>query len=164
MSRQRRLKDQHSQCGFRVNCKITFNVSVKCYIIEEVKATMKKSNQNKSILVVEDEAELAEIYRVILEQSGYDVTVAHNGKIALEKVVNSPDLILLDLRMPIMNGVEFLEKYSLKEHPKVKVIVFSNYDLQDEIDDAYRLGAERYMLKAWASPKELLQIVKDTIG
>jgi len=127
---------------------------------------MTNDNHIRSILVVEDEPELAEIYRVLLVQDGYEVTVVHNGKDALKHTSEkSPDLILLDLRMPIMDGVEFLKEYNLKEnHPSVKVIVFSNYDMQDEIDDAYRLGAERYVLKAWASPKELLQIVKDSIG
>jgi len=45
----------------------------------------------------------------------------------------------------------------------VRVIVFSNYDMQNEIDEAYGLGADRYILKAWASPKELLRVVKDTL-
>lgn len=120
----------------------------------------------KSILIVEDEPELAEAYQSLLLQSGYAVTVAHNGKEALEMAESTaPQLILLDLRMPIMDGVEFLQNYNLKdEHPDVKVVVFSNYDMQDEIDDAYRLGADRYVLKAWASPKELLQIVKNTLA
>jgi len=120
----------------------------------------------KSILIVEDEPELAEAYQSLLLQSGYSVTVAHNGKEALEIAETTPpQLILLDLRMPIMDGVEFLQKYNLQEeHPDVKVVVFSNYDMQDEIDDAYRLGADRYVLKAWASPKELLQIVKNTLA
>lgn len=127
---------------------------------------MTTKNHTRSILVVEDEAELAEIYRILLTQDGYEVTVVHNGKDALQYTTEkSPDLILLDLRMPVMDGVGFLKEYNLKEqHPDVKVVVFSNYDMQDEIDDAYRLGAERYVLKAWASPKELLQIVKDSIG
>lgn len=124
------------------------------------------SNSKKSILIVEDEPELAEVYQTLLEQAGYKVKVTHNGKSALDAVVDDdPDLILLDLRMPIMDGVEFLEKYDLKnKHKNVKVVVFSNYDMQDEIDDAYRLGADRYVLKAWASPKELLQIVKDSLS
>lgn len=126
---------------------------------------MTQSNHKKSILIVEDEPELADAYFSLLNQAGYNVTVAHNGQEALEKAEShNPELILLDLRMPVMDGVEFLEKYDLKnKHPKVKVIVFSNYDMQDEIDDAYRLGADRYVLKAWASPKELLQIVKNTL-
>lgn len=125
-----------------------------------------QSNSKKSILIVEDEPELAEVYQTLLAQAGYKVKVTHNGKSALEAVVDDdPDLILLDLRMPIMDGVEFLEKYDLKnKHKNVKVVVFSNYDMQDEIDDAYRLGADRYVLKAWASPKELLQIVKDSLS
>ncbi len=123
-------------------------------------------SRSKSILVVEDEPELAEIYQTLLEQAKYSVRVAHNGKDALKQVdEKKPDLILLDLRMPVMDGVEFLEKLDVKKsHPDIKVIVFSNYDMQDEIDDAYRLGAERYVLKAWASPKELLHIVKDAVN
>ena len=123
------------------------------------------ANQKKSILIVEDDPELADVYHTLLVQAGYTVNLAHNGKDALKLAdEHNPKLILLDLRMPVMDGVEFLEKYSLKEkHPDVKVVVFSNYDMQDEIDDAYRLGAERYVLKAWASPKELLQIVEDSL-
>lgn len=127
---------------------------------------MAEAKRKKSILIVEDEPELAEIYHTLLSKSGYKTTVAHNGQEALKLAsTHTPDVILLDLRMPVMDGVEFLRQYDLKEkHPEVKVIVFSNYDLQDEIDDAYRLGADRYVLKAWASPKELLQIVKDSVS
>lgn len=127
---------------------------------------MAQNSHKKSILIVEDEPELAEVYMTLLTQSGYETTVAHNGKDALKVAEDHrPDLILLDLRMPIMDGVEFLRQYDLKgKHPDVKVVVFSNYDLQDEIDDAYSLGADRYVLKAWASPRELLQIVKDTLA
>lgn len=122
-------------------------------------------NYQKSILIVEDDPELAEVYYTLLSQANYDVAVAHNGQEALQFTEQKqPQLILLDLRMPVMDGVEFLENYKLKQkHPDVRVVVFSNYDMQDEIDDAYRLGAERYVLKAWASPKELLQIVEDSL-
>ncbi|MNR68716.1 transcriptional regulator NarL [compost metagenome] len=64
--------------------------------------------------------------------------------------------------MPVMDGIDFLKQYRPKEnHPDVHIVVFSNYDMQAEVDEAYNLGAERYVLKAWASPKELLKIVKD---
>lgn len=118
-----------------------------------------------TILIVEDEPTLASAYKVLLEQAGYNVVSAYNGEEALEKTKDKdPDLILLDLRMPVMDGVAFLSEYKLKEkHPGVKVIVFSNYDMQEEIDEAYRLGADRYVLKAWASPKEILQLVKNTL-
>lgn len=127
---------------------------------------MTQTTRKTSILIVEDEPDLAEVYQTLLSQSGYAVELAHNGKEALEiATARPPQLILLDLRMPVMDGVGFLKEYDvIKKYSAVKVIVFSNYDLQDEIDDAYRLGADRYVLKAWASPKELLQIVKDSVG
>ena len=122
--------------------------------------------KKRRILIVEDEVTLNEAYQLILEQQGYDVTVAFNGQDALEATKKvDPDLILLDLRMPVMDGVEFLRAYNApKDHPKVKVVVFSNYDMQKEIDEAYQLGAVRYILKAWASPKELLQVVEHTLA
>lgn len=118
------------------------------------------------ILVVEDELSLNEAYQMILSQEGYDVTVAYDGSEALQLCeALEPDLILLDLRMPKMGGIEFLRHYRLTErHPKVKVIVFSNLDTQKEIDEAYKLGAHKYMLKAWASPKELAQLVKNVLA
>ncbi len=118
------------------------------------------------ILIVEDEPTLAAVYKTLLLGAGYKVKSAYNGKEALEITETyEPDLILLDLRMPVMSGVEFLSAYNLKlDHPKVKVIVFSNYDLQKEINEAYSLGATRYVLKAWASPKEILQIVENTLN
>lgn len=120
----------------------------------------------QKILIVEDERALNEAYQFILKAAGYEVFVSFDGEEALKVTKElEPDLILLDLRMPRMNGIEFLKKYDLvKLHPKVKVIVFSNLDTQEEIDEAYGLGAERYMLKAWASPKELAELVRETLA
>lgn len=119
----------------------------------------------KKILIVEDEKALNEAYQTILTKEGYKVSSALDGDEALEITeLMEPDLILLDLRMPHIGGIEFLKKYELKKkHPKVKVIVFSNLDTQSEIDEAYELGAQTYMLKAWASPKELARLVKETL-
>lgn len=117
----------------------------------------------KNILVVEDDLMLNDAYKMILESNGHVTRTAYDGKEAL-KLVNEqePDIIFLDLRMPIMDGIEFLKEYQPKKnHKHVKVIVFSNYDMQQEVDEAYDLGAERYVLKAWASPKELLKLVED---
>jgi CheY-like chemotaxis protein len=119
-----------------------------------------------TILIVEDERTLNEAYQVILRTAGYRIYTAYDGQEALSVTETvEPDVILLDLRMNNMDGLEFLKHYAPKiEHSKVKIIVFSNYDMQKEIDEAYRLGADRYVLKAWASPKELLRIVQDALG
>lgn len=128
---------------------------------------MDKQQKNKkpTILIVEDEQALNEAYQTILRKAGYTVQVAFDGQEALEvAAMEEPAIILLDLRMPRMDGIEFLRNYNLrKEHPNVKVIVFSNYDMQKEIDEAYDLGADRYFMKALASPKELLQVVENTL-
>jgi CheY-like chemotaxis protein len=126
---------------------------------------MADKQEPATILIVEDEQALNEAYQMILKKSGYTVHAAYDGQEALEITAKlEPTLILLDLRMPRMDGIEFLQRYNLKDdHPAVKVIVFSNYDMQKEIDEAYKYGAERYILKAWASPKELLQVVENTL-
>lgn len=118
------------------------------------------------ILVVEDDAALNDAYKTILSGAGYDTRTAFNGEEALKLAADvEPDIIFLDLRMPVLDGIGFLRQYQPKEqHPQVKIIVFSNYDMQQEVDEAYELGAERYVLKAWASPSELIKIVKDTIA
>lgn len=120
----------------------------------------------QKILVVEDERELNEAYQTILRKEGYTVQAAFDGREALEIIAAfDPALILLDLRMPRVGGIDFLKEYKPSQnHADVKIIVFSNLDSQKEIDEAYSLGAQRYMLKAWASPKELARLVKETLA
>ena len=124
------------------------------------------AEKEPKILVVEDDAALNDAYKTILSSAGYQTRTAFNGEEALQLAKEEePDIIFLDLRMPVLDGIGFLRSYQPKiNHPDVKIIVFSNYDMQQEVDEAYELGAERYVLKAWASPKELIKIVKDTIS
>jgi CheY-like chemotaxis protein len=116
-----------------------------------------------TILIVEDDLALNDAYKTILSSAGYETRSAFNGEEALAICdQGEPDIIFLDLRMPVMDGIGFLKAYQpLTKHTNVKIIVFSNYDMEREVDEAYALGAERYVLKAWASPKELIKIVKD---
>lgn len=117
------------------------------------------------ILIVEDDVDLNSAYNMILSSAGYDVESAHNGEEALRKIkeTGDPHIMFLDLRMPVMDGIEFLEKYDAPKHKDTTIIVFSNYDAQKEVDRAYDLGADRYVLKARAAPKELIRIVEDTL-
>lgn len=118
------------------------------------------------ILVVEDEKDLNDAYKLILGIAGYTVTTAINGKEGLECIEKDgdPDLILLDLRMPVIDGIGFLEKYNSPGHTKTSIILFSNYEVQTEVDKAFKLGVERYILKSLASPGELLRIVESTLA
>lgn len=117
------------------------------------------------ILIVEDEKVLNEAYELVLKKEGYAVSSAFNGEEALAYVKKDKfDLILLDLRMPKIDGVEFLKRSDpSKNFPSTKIIVFSNYDDQKEVDDAIKYGATRYILKAWSSPSELVKIVRESL-
>lgn len=116
-----------------------------------------------SVLIVEDERYLNEAYQMILSAEGYPVRSVYDGQEALEAIEKEmPKLILLDLRMPKLDGLGFLRKAKLDSD--TKVIVFTNYDDQKEIETAYAAGAHRYMLKAWATPKELTRFVAETLA
>jgi len=118
--------------------------------------------KKQTILLVEDDTTLSDAFSIILSKDGYEVLVAFNGQEAIEIIKDkSVDLILLDLLMPVMDGREFLQAFENKD--KIPIIVFSNLDAKNDVDEILELGATRYMLKAWASPKELTKIIQDTI-
>ncbi|MBA2279284.1 response regulator [Candidatus Saccharibacteria bacterium] len=118
---------------------------------------------NLKILVVEDEKVLNSAYKTILEKTGHEVSVAFDGNEALEILPQfQPDIILLDLKMPNLDGIGFMRVYKqLDLKKRSKIILFSNFDLQKEIDEAFKLGVDKYVLKAWASPKDLIKIIED---
>lgn len=116
------------------------------------------------ILIVEDDTSINEAYTLILTKAGYEVKSAFDGNEGLDALKEfKPKIILLDLRMPHLDGVGFLKGLSKEQKKQSKIIVLSNYDMQKEIDEAYKLGAERYILKAWASPLDLVQLVENTL-
>lgn len=119
--------------------------------------------KNLQVLIVEDELLLNEAYARVLTAANISLLRAYNGKEALAILQKErPGIILLDLRMPIMDGIEFLKKLKPKDTmPDTKIIVFSNYDDQHEIDEAFSLGAMHYMLKAWATPDELVKLIRE---
>lgn len=118
-----------------------------------------------NILIVEDDRDLNNAYSIILENEGYKVASAFDGKEALEKLKDfDPDLILLDLLMPIMGGLEFLQHYDLvNNHPDVKVLIFTNMENSPEVNEAYKLGAHRCIIKSWTAPHNLAKVVSDTL-
>lgn len=117
------------------------------------------------ILVVEDDQDLNKAYSMILEHDGHEVVKAFDGKEALKKLKDfEPDLILLDLLMPIMGGLEFLQESELpKKHKDVKVLIFTNMENSPEVAAAYKLGAHRCIIKSWTAPHNLSRVVDDTL-
>jgi two-component system, OmpR family, response regulator VicR len=117
------------------------------------------------ILVVEDDRDLNNAYSLILKHEGHEVVEAFDGKEAIDKLDNfSPELILLDLLMPIMGGLEFLQWWN-KTNPgsNVKVLIFTNMENSPEVSEAYKLGANRCIIKSWTAPHNLAKVVSDTL-
>jgi DNA-binding response OmpR family regulator len=117
------------------------------------------------ILVVEDDHDLNRAYGIILKHEGHQVVAAFDGKEALEKLADfDPELILLDLLMPVMGGLEFLQQwYEPKKHKDVKVLIFTNMENSPEVAEAYKLGAHRCIIKSWTAPHNLARVVNDTL-
>lgn len=124
---------------------------------------MTKADKSLQVMIVEDEMLLNDAYARVLTVADVSLLRAYNGKEALEILKKEkPNIILLDLRMPVMDGIAFLKELKPKQNlPDTKIIVFSNYDDQHEIDEAFSLGAMHYMLKAWATPDELVKLIKE---
>lgn len=117
-----------------------------------------------NILIVEDDKDLNQAYQMILKRDGHTVSAAVNGEEALEKATASqPELILLDLLMPIMGGLEFLKRYDLSKHADVKVLIFTNMENSPEVNEAYNLGAHRCIVKSWTAPQNLSHVVNEAL-
>jgi|ERR1051325_2169541 CheY-like chemotaxis protein len=114
-----------------------------------------------TVLVVEDESIVADIYRLVLERGGYQVVLAVDGVDGLEKASTSPpDFIFLDIRMPRMDGIEVLRALAAREGTKqVPVVMLSNFDDPALVHESLALGAKQYLVKAGMNPSELPAIV-----
>jgi two-component system response regulator AdeR len=115
----------------------------------------------KTVLIVEDGHAIAHVYRVRLEYSDYDVVHCENGLIALNHLkTESPDIVLLDLRMPVMDGETFLKRLrKSKTLPQLPVIVLTNISRDEAPRTLWHYGIDGYYIKANHTPKELVELV-----
>jgi CheY-like chemotaxis protein len=120
----------------------------------------------KKILIIEDDQIVANVYRNKLAVEGYDTEVASDGETGL-KVMRTfkPELILIDLMLPGISGVDVIrEVRSEEEFSKIPIIVFSNTYLTNLIQEAWRAGANKCLSKSNCTPKDVIEIVRNAIG
>jgi len=128
-------------------------------------ADSKSPASNRTIMVVDDNADLVEIVRITLEGKGFNVRCAYNGQelfTGLEEL--KPDLILLDIMMPRMDGLEVLTR--LRENSdtaSIPVILLTAKVLYDDVIRGYKMGAEYYITKPF-TPTQLLQGINLILG
>jgi DNA-binding response OmpR family regulator len=118
------------------------------------------------LIIIEDEPMISRMYHLEFTRAGYDVRMAPGGEAGIEVARTfQPDLILLDILMPDMNGMQTLEK--LKADPAVKdipVAILSNLAGSVHIQRAIDLGAIRYIIKSENLPKQVEQIVRKLLA
>ena len=120
----------------------------------------------KKILFIEDEDTLQKALGGFLKDAGYEVINALDGEIGLELASSeNPDLILLDIVLPKINGFEVLKELKQKEETKdIPVIVLTNMENIEDIDKIIQLGATTYMIKTEYKLEEVIEKVKGVIG
>lgn len=113
----------------------------------------------KKVLLVEDDMFIQEIYMKGFQKADYIVTVAKDGKDALEKAkLDEYDIILLDVMMPEMNGIEVLRIWRAPRSPLINTPVFllTNLGQDSIIQEAFKIGANGYFLKAQMDVKNII--------
>ena len=118
------------------------------------------------ILITEDDPLMSRMYQKIFTFEGYEVIMAADGQDGLDKIrAEMPTLVLLDVMMPKLNGLEVLEK--LKADPATKaipVIMLTNLSSQQDADNAMLKGAVKYIVKSEHDPKEVADMVKEVLA
>ena len=114
------------------------------------------------ILLVEDDQILAKLYQTKFQKEGYEIQLAYDGQEGLDKLkAFTPDIIILDLIMPRVDGFSFLQK--VKPDPdlsKIPVLVLSNWGQESDIKRAQELGAKDFFVKADISLSQMIEKVK----
>jgi DNA-binding response OmpR family regulator len=118
------------------------------------------------IAIIEDDTTINQMYRMKFEADGFDVQIADNGKRGVAMVESfQPDLILLDLQMPEMNGAEALEIIRKNDWGKdIPVIILTNLGEEESPKQLRGLGIHSYIVKADLTPRQVVSRAKEALG
>ena len=118
------------------------------------------------VAIIEDDITISQMYRFKFEAEGYQVETASNGKLGLALAEDmKPDIILLDLMMPEMNGDEMLQKLRAKPWGKtMKVVVLTNMGEQEIPEEVKQMGVVAVILKADMTPRQVAELVKQQLA
>ena len=126
----------------------------------------RKSMTNTKVLIVDDDAFLLDMYSIKFKESGFSVEIAKNGEEAVAKAKSlNPDVILLDIVMPKMDGFDVLREIK-KDNiaPGAVIFILTNLGQKEDVDRGLKLGASDYIVKAHFTPSEVVAKVKSFLG
>jgi CheY-like chemotaxis protein len=118
----------------------------------------------RKILIAEDDFFIRDIYSKVFSLSGYEVQVAVDGVDALEKIKAQPfDMVLLDIMMPRMTGIDVLKNVRTLDIPakSVPIFIITNLGQQNVIEEAFKLGMDGYILKSQVTPQQIVDEINN---
>lgn len=119
----------------------------------------------KKICIIDDDADMREIYMLSLQKGGFEVVLAENGEKGLEVIRREcPDAILLDLQMPVMDGFEVLER--LENDRKlchIPIVILTNMDSEEHFREVGKFRTRFYVIKALTTPQKIIDILKEVL-
>ena len=123
------------------------------------------TDKKTKVLIIEDEEMLVNMYISKFEKEGYDAFKAENGRIGLEQAKTvKPDIILLDIMMPEMDGFMVLKDLKSDTSTKnIPVIMLTNLGQEEDIEKGNKLGASDYLVKANLTPAQVVDKVKEVL-
>ncbi len=118
------------------------------------------------IAIIEDDAAISQMYRIKFEGDGFKVNTAENGFLGLQLVENmKPDIVLLDLMMPEMNGDEVLKRLRATSLGKdLKVVILTNMGENEAPDTIKNLGVSAFIVKANMTPRQVVELIKKILS
>ena len=121
--------------------------------------------QRKKVCIVDDDSDLRDIYLMKFNQEGFDVSVAVNGEEGMRLIrEKKPDIILLDLQMPVKNGVEVLTELNADEElSRIPVIVLTNIDNEDSFKQVGKFETRFYLIKSLTTPQKAVDYVREVL-
>ena len=122
-------------------------------------------DKKEKILIIEDDMYINKMYQLKLNLEGYEVEIAENGKVGVEKTKSfKPDIVLLDILMPEMDGFEVLKVLKAdSEMKKIPVLIMSNLGQEDHIQKGKEMGAVGYIVKTQYTPAKVVETIKEVL-
>lgn len=119
---------------------------------------------SKKILLVEDDIFISEIYNRKLTENGFEVNLVSRGDKVLNEFLSfNPGIVLLDIMLPQKSGWEVLKELAKLKKENTKIIMLTNLGEKEKIQEALKMGADDYLIKASLTPSELVEIIEDKL-
>lgn len=118
------------------------------------------------VLIIDDDPFILDMYVLKFKESGFQVETAQDGKSGLKKIKDThPDIVLLDVVMPAMDGFDVLQDIKKNFSPPLpKIVLLTNLGQKEDVDRGMQLGADDYVIKAHFTPSDVVDKVKKILG